>query len=219
MVHQHHLFRHATKLSFSVFNAAGGNGIEKRGRQSTGSATALWVTETLAGTLHVPSVLSSTSITPAIKVNGCCDSSKANWLPTQILSLYVLVFAEIDVQCGKLIPVSQWSMLISYWQLTLQCQGSHLILWQAKPHSSSDLEQVVVLFCFSFDKRKLIWPKLKTCFSQWCEKIPPIALSKFHQKHQYYWHVMVAKSIPSLCMMELIFEPGEDDVTERQGNW
>lgn len=106
MVHQRHLFRHATKLSFSAFNAAAGNGIEKRGRQSTGSATALWVTETLAGTLHVPSVLSSTSITPAIKANGCCDSSRANWLPTQILSLYVLVFAEIYVQCGKLVPVS-----------------------------------------------------------------------------------------------------------------
>lgn len=79
---------------------------QKRGRQSTGSAIALWVTETLAGTLHFPSVLSSTSITPAINANGCCDNSRPSWLPTQVLSLYVLVFPEIYVQCGKLIPVS-----------------------------------------------------------------------------------------------------------------
>lgn len=77
---------------------------QKRGRQS--SAIALWVTESLADTLNVPSVLSSTSTTPAIKANGCCDNSRPSWLPTQILSLYTLVFPEMYVQCGKLIPIS-----------------------------------------------------------------------------------------------------------------
>lgn len=63
--------------------------------QSKSFALALWMTETLADTLHVPSVLSSTSITPAIKANGCWDNSSTSWLPTQILSLYVLVWPEI----------------------------------------------------------------------------------------------------------------------------
>ena len=59
---------------------------QKRDRQSKSSAIALWMTETLADTLHVPSVLSSISITPAIKANGCWDNSSTSWLPTQILS-------------------------------------------------------------------------------------------------------------------------------------
>lgn len=67
----------------------------KRHRQSKSSAIALWMMKTLADTLYVPSLLSSTSINPAIKANGCWDNSSNSWLPTQILSLYPIVWPEV----------------------------------------------------------------------------------------------------------------------------
>lgn len=77
MVHPHHLFSHAIQLSLSAFNAAGGRWHSRReADEAQASAIVLWVTETLAGTLHAPSVFSSTSISPVIKANGCCDNSR-----------------------------------------------------------------------------------------------------------------------------------------------
>lgn len=98
-----------------------------------------------------------------------------NWLPTQIL--YTLVFPEMYVQCGKLIPVSP----VKYFNLLTIDPAVKL----RKPLAAVAGQTPLLLwFGTSWDflvKRKLIWSKLKTCLSQWCEKISTEVLSKFHQ--------------------------------------